>query len=129
MPGHLGRDAAQDEPANVQARTGPKDDDICRFGLRRREDGLGRVTLPDEERGPDPGVASLSDDRLRAGGQSVPFLIDTPGTPAGQVKVVLLDHAENDQFRTIVLGELDRFSGGVTRRRCQVHRQQDPRPA
>lgn len=64
-PGDLRRDTAEDEPANVQAGPGSKDDHVGVLGPRSLEDGLRRVTLPDEKGGPNPGITCLPDDRLR----------------------------------------------------------------
>jgi signal transduction histidine kinase len=74
-----------------------------------------------------PGVARLTDDRLRARGQSVPLLVDASSASAREVEIVLLDHAEDDQVRTVILGALDRLVRGIARGRRQVDRQQDAR--
>ena len=73
--------------------------------------------------------ACLPDDLLGARGKSGPLLVNAPSASAGEVEIVLFDDAEDDQFRTVTLGALDRFICGVTRGRCQVDGQQDPRPA
>src|SRR3954451_23759376 len=65
-PGDLRRDTAEDQPTHVEARARPKDDHVGVLGLRCLEDDLCRVTLPDEERGPNSSLARTPDDRLRA---------------------------------------------------------------
>ena len=70
--------------------------------------------------------ASLSDDGLRASGQSISLLIDASSASAGQAEIVLLHHAEDDQVCSISLRTLDRFSRGIARRGRQVDCQQDP---
>ena len=97
--------------------------------MRCLQDRLGGVAFPDEVGGPDPGVACLPDDRLRARGQSVPLLVDASRTSAREVEIVLFDHAQDDQVGTVVPGALDRFLGGFTRGRRQVDSQEDPRSA
>ena len=97
--------------------------------MRRLQDRLGGVAFPDQVGGPHPGFACLLDDRLRARGQSVPFLVDPSGASARKVEIVLFDHAQDDQVGTVVPGALDRFVGGLTRGRRQVDSQEDPRSA
>ena len=104
-------------------------DHVGVLGARGLQDRLGRVALPDQERGPNPGFA-----RLRGRSPGRPRPADrAPGRRGGaaarQVEVVWLDHAQDDQGGVLVLGALDRFAGSVARGRRLVDRQQDPRSA
>ena len=104
----------------------PEDDEVCPFGLGRREDGLHGVAFPDEEGRSGSGITSAHHERLGASLDAGSLLVDPSEEQAARhPQSVRIDDAQDDQVRSVLDRQRDGTFGSLLGDGRQVRREDD----
>ena len=107
----------------------PDDHQIDAFALGRVDDGLARISLPDQE-GHVHAALAAARDKLAGNELAVRTqLVDPAGRPVRDVAIRRIDHAHHEQVRGEVASQVQCLRGCPIGRRRQVRRQEDPADA
>lgn len=121
------RDTTQDETAQAAPTVRADHDQITGFGFGGPQDGLDRITLPDEERGRCAFRPGSQHEGLDGNFHSGPLLIHPTDEPATrQSEAGWVDDGQHQQLRGVFVGERDGPLGGRLRSGLQVRREHDP---